>query len=340
LLRFSYAPPISIRGDCAKLGSTSDQPFTPLQAVLPSVGITKHRLRQLEAVQLIRDQREKQSQDLAFHARPFVLCGIALRRPPESQLLYTRRNGKFFLQITGHPQFGLPFGQDRLIPIWVATLALRQRSRTVRFSTAAEMLDFFRLFKDGKRYHRLMEGFQRIFAATIFFGTSDQPDGRPFFDWARFHFFDRLHLWFHHVEPAPARASSPENLIVLSEAFYDEIDQHRIPVEREVVALLANAPGVLDLYIWLVWKTWTLNRHSVRIPLFAAGGLSEQLGTADYSADRFFRRKIHRWLREVQILWPECPANISTDGQSLVLYSGKRNPAVMTGTYRTREEGL
>jgi hypothetical protein len=36
---------------------------------------------------------------------------------------------------------------------------------------------------------------------------------------------------------------------VLSEAFYDEIDQHRIPVEREVVALLANAPGVLDLYV-------------------------------------------------------------------------------------------
>jgi hypothetical protein len=58
-------------------------------------------------------------------------------------VVYTRRNGKFFLQIRGHPQFGLPFGQDWLIPIWVATLALRQRSRTVHFSTATEMLDFF-----------------------------------------------------------------------------------------------------------------------------------------------------------------------------------------------------
>jgi Plasmid encoded RepA protein len=68
-----------------------------------------------------------------------------------------------------------------------------------------------------------------------------------------------LHLWFHHDKPATAPASSAENLIVLSETFYDEIDQHRIPVEREVIALLANAPGVLDLYAWLVWKTWTLN---------------------------------------------------------------------------------
>ncbi|HTS10434.1 MAG TPA: replication protein RepA [Candidatus Eisenbacteria bacterium] len=228
-----------------------------------------------------------------------------------------------------HYETPVPFGQDRLIPIWVATLAIRQRSRTVHFSTAAEMLDFFRLFKDGKRYHRIMEGFQRIFAATIFFGTSDQPGAKLLLDWARFHFFDRVHLWFHHDEPATATASSAENLIVLSEAFYDEIDQHRIPVEREVIALLANAPGVLDLYVWLVWKTWTLNGQCLRIPLFGTGGLSEQLGTDDYSANRFFRRKIRRWLREVTALWPECPASISADGQSLILHSAKQNPAVV-----------
>ena len=159
----------------------------------------------------VAGKREQRTQDLAFHTRPFVLCGLPLRRPPESQLLYTRRNGKFFLQIAGHPQFGLPFGQDRLIPIWVATLALRQRSRSVRFGTAAEMLDFFRLFKDGKRYHRVMEGFQWIFAATIFFSTSDQPDGKLLLDWACFHFFDRLHLWFHHDEPNTLPASTAQN---------------------------------------------------------------------------------------------------------------------------------
>ena len=95
------------------------------------------------------------------------------------------------------------------------------------------------------------------------------------------------------------------------------------------MALLANAPGVLDLYVWLVWKKWTLNGPSVRIPLFGTGGLSDQLGTEEYSADRFFRRKIRRWLREVQALWPECPASVSKDSQHLVLYSAKRNPAVI-----------
>ena len=39
----------------------------------------------------------------------------------------------------------------------------------MRFWPASETLDFFRLFKDGKIYRRLVEGFQRVFGATMFF---------------------------------------------------------------------------------------------------------------------------------------------------------------------------
>ena len=46
----------------------------------------------------------------------FAVCGIPLLRPPAHQLTHTRRNGKLTLDIVGHPRFGLPFGQDRLIP--------------------------------------------------------------------------------------------------------------------------------------------------------------------------------------------------------------------------------
>jgi hypothetical protein len=76
-------------------------------------------------------------------------------------------------------QFALtvPYGQDRLIPIWVATLALRQKSRTDKFRTVAEMLAFFKLAPDGYHYERIVQSFKRIFAATILFGTEDQPDG-------------------------------------------------------------------------------------------------------------------------------------------------------------------
>src|SRR5499427_7464300 len=113
-----------------------------------------------------------------------------------------------------------------------------------------------------------------------------------------------MHLWFNKAEDESMDTATTENSILLSEAFYEEIDQHRIPVEREVVAALANAPGVLDLYLWLVWKTWSLNRSAVRIPLFSTGGLADQLGTREYCADRFFRRKLNHWLSQIKILWP------------------------------------
>lgn len=300
----------------------------PVRALFPTIGITKHRLKQLEAVVLVREQRENGKQDLAYNARPFVLCGIPLRRPPSNQLTHTRHSGKFFLNVIGHPQFGLLFGQDRLIPIWVATLALRQKSRTLSFQKASEMLDFFNLPPDGYHYQRIVQGFKRIFSATIFFGTEDQPAGDSMIDWSRFHFFDRINLWFNATARGdPLATEERGNLVMLSEPFYREIDEHRIPVERHVVAALANAPGVLDLYLWIVWKSWTVNGRPVQIPLTGPSGLSQQLGTSEYSRNRRFRGKLLAWLRQIKAFWPGCPAAISSCGHCLVVQSSKSSPA-------------
>ena len=303
--------------------------FVPISSLLPSIKISKRRLRQLELIQHVREQRDQNKQALAYNARPFVLCGLPLRRPARGQLLHSRHSGKFSLQIAAHPQYGLPYGQDRLIPIWVATLALQQKCRTIHFDTAAEMLDFFQLPKDGPHYRRFMQGFQRIFAATIFFRTDDQPAGASVVDWSRFHFFDLLCLWFSGSDTVePDQSQQHDNVITLSDEFYREIDRHRIPVEREAVAALANAPGALDFYIWLVWRTWTVKGPQVRIPLFGSDGLAEQLGTQAYSGDRYFRRKIIHWLRLVRALWSECPASLSTDGQYLIVPSSRRSSAI------------
>ena len=73
-----------------------------------------------------------------------------------------------------HYETPVPFGQDRLIPVWVATLAVLQKSRLVRFACPSQMLDYFELPKNGYHYTRIVQGFQRIFGATIFFGTEEQ----------------------------------------------------------------------------------------------------------------------------------------------------------------------
>ena len=82
--------------------------LTTIGSLLPHIGITKRSLKKLEAIQLVRYKREHRRQEISYNARPFVLCGLPLRQPPKDQLIYTRRNGNFLLEITAHPRFGLP----------------------------------------------------------------------------------------------------------------------------------------------------------------------------------------------------------------------------------------
>lgn len=118
-----------------------------------------------------------------------------------------------------------------------------QKDCTVHFDSAAQVLEFFRLTEDSRHYRRMVQGVQDIFASTILFGKEVQPDGSCLIDRARLHFFDEIHLWFTEDGRSPSlSAEDPSNTITLSEAFYTEIDQHRIPMVREVVIALANSP--------------------------------------------------------------------------------------------------
>lgn len=131
---------------------------------------------------MVRARREAGNQSVGFASRPFVLCGLPIKRPRPGVLLHERRNGHFLLQVTGHPRYGLPWGQDRLVPIFLATLAVRQQSQTITFDSAAEMLSTFDMDQGGSQSRRLVAAFQRVFGATIFFGTDvqrDLPPSRP-----------------------------------------------------------------------------------------------------------------------------------------------------------------
>ena len=97
----------------------------------PELVVSKQKLRQAEAIQLVRLKRESVNQNLGFASRPFVLCGLPIKRPAKGMLMHERRNGQFVLQVTGHPQYGVPWGQDRLVPIFLATLAMRQGKQTI-----------------------------------------------------------------------------------------------------------------------------------------------------------------------------------------------------------------
>jgi len=289
-----------------------------LNGVHEDFWISKQGSSKIDGIELVRIKREERKQRLCFSSRPFVLCGLPVRKPPAGQLMHERRNGHFVLQITGHPTFGVPFGQDRIVPIFLATLAVQQKSQTIRFRTAAEMLDTFGMHRGGKEYRRLVAAFERIFGATIFFGSDSMTGRARVVQRSRFNFLSEAQIWYNRSPDQRVLGDEFENVIALSDDFYDEVVRHPVPNDLDAVKTLAASPAILDLYMWLSYRCFKAERAE-SIPIFGEFGLASQLGSVEYSRPRRFRAMLDQWLGTIRALWPDCPARISVDGECLIV---------------------
>jgi hypothetical protein len=304
----------SVSFPAKRYGAAGLQPVGQLlQDIHQDLLISKQKIGQIQGIELVRIKRDQGAQNLCFSSRPFVLCGLPVRRLPKDQLLYERRNGNFVLQVTGHPKFGVPFGQDRLVPIFLATLAVRQKTQVISFQSAAEMLDSFGMHKGGKEYRRLVAAFERIFGATIFFGTDTLNGPAKVVQRSRFNFMSEAKIWYSRT---PDQSTGFKNAIVLSDDFYNEVLAHPVPNDLEAVKVLAASPAVLDLYMWLSYRCFKAKGPEA-LPIFGPYGLASQLGSVEYSRPRRFRAMLEQWLRSIRAMWPGCPARISSDGRSL-----------------------
>ncbi len=228
-----------------------------LRRQLPNLVVSKRHFRKIEAIQMVRENREREQQNVGFSARPFVLCGLPMKRPPDGCLLHERRNGHFVLQVTGHPSYGLPWGQDRLVPIFLATMAVRRQSPRVTFESAAEMLDTFGLHQSGSQYRRLVGSFQRIFGATIFFGTDSQRVPAAVVHQVRFSFMAEARIWYSRDPEQQLLPAECQNMIVLSDEFCRAISSHPILTDLEAAKALSSSPAALDLFTWLSYRCFT-----------------------------------------------------------------------------------
>ena len=178
--------------------------------------ISRQTQKRMETIELVRTRRENGNQNLGFASRPFVLCGLPVKRPPKGALLHERRNGQFLLQVTGHPQDGVPWGQDRLVPIALAHSPFVKQSQRIKFRSAAEMLDSVWHVKGGSQYRRLISAFQPVFGATIFFGTDTQREKAMVMHHGRFNFIRESRIWHSRNPDQEMLPGGFENEVALS----------------------------------------------------------------------------------------------------------------------------
>ena len=256
--------------------------------------------------------------DLGFMARMMALCSLP-RSNPGNRLQYKRVNGPYTLYMNAVGGCKLPFGNlPRLLMAWLSTEAVRTQSRELVLGRS--LAEFMRTLgvlssdsggASGVRT-RLRNQMRRLFNAHVRLVYEDEY-GEQFVSSA---IADRGAFWWNvrkHDQP-----SLWESKIYLGEAFFNEIINHPVPLDMNILKALKRSALGLDLYLWLVYRTFAL-RAPQRLTwkqLYCQFG-AHPAKASDNNTVQAFRYKVLRELKKIKLAWKEL--NYSTAKGVLIL---------------------
>ena len=196
----------------------------------------------------------------------------------------------------------LPFGNlPRLLMAWVCSEAVRTQSRVLVLGKS--LSEFMRALgvydSSGRTQTRLRNQMKRLFGCTVSLIYKDENVNAT----VNAVIADHTVFWWN--ERKPDQPSLWDSKIELSEKFFNEIIRHPVPLNMNTLNALKRCSLGLDLYLWLVYRTFTL-----RAPLRLTWRLLYcQLGTdPDKASNKFivrnFRTKCLRELQKIKLAWP------------------------------------
>ena len=235
-------------------------PVGEVIADLPGLGLaigpSQHSFTVADQVnQLVR--ASEADPDLGFMARLLVLCSLP-RTNPGNRKEYVRCNGPYTLVMSAGGLNKLPFGNlPRLILAWVCTEAVRTQSRVLILGKS--LSDFMRTLdiysSSGRKHTRLRNQMKRLFGCTVTMIYEDENVDAT----VNAVIADSTVFWWN----KPDQPSLWESKIELGEKFYNEIIQHPVPIDMNTLTALKRSTLGLDLYLWLVYRTFTLRCGSL-----------------------------------------------------------------------------
>ena len=308
--------------------STDDQqrrggfvPIGELAGTLPGIvprgramtAQTRHHFTMLRQVNQLIEASEAEP-DIGFMARLLALCSLP-RTDPKNRLQYVRHNGPYTLAMTAGVNTRLPFGTlPRLLLAWVCSEAVRTQHRELVLGRS--LYEFIHKLgltdrsggAKGDRT-RLKNQMRRLFRCSVqlvYEGGDHEVVVSSFIA-------DRAEYWWD-----VSRQDAPslwDSTIRLGEEFFNEIIRHPIPLDLNTLKALKRSPLGLDLYFWLVYRTFTL-----KAPLTLSWKqLYRQFGAdpakvGKHSTVNRFRADCLRELKKINRAWPNLHYATVTGG--------------------------
>ena len=169
-------------------------------------------------------------------------------------------------------------------------------------SPGKSLSDFMRALgvydSSGRTQTRLRNQMKRLFGCTVTMIYEDENVDAT----VNAVIADSTVFWWN----KPDQRTLWDSKIELGEKFFNEIIQHPVPLNMNTLAALKRSPLGLDLYLWLVYRTFPL-----RAPLrLTWKQVYRQFGAhpdkaSDNETIQNFRRKVLRELKKIKMAWPE-----------------------------------
>ena len=283
------------------------------RALTPAAPQARHHFTTLHQVNQLIEASEADA-DLGFMARLLALCSLP-RTDPKKRLQYIRRNGPYALVMSAGGLNKLPYGNlPRLLLAWVCSEAVRTQNRELVLGRS--LYEFMRKLGMDDRSGsvrgdrtRLKNQMSRLFSTTVALIYVDGPYE------VRVQSFvtDRAEFWWDTARPAAPVLW--DSTIRLGEEFFNEIIRHPIPLDLTTLKALKRSPLGLDLYFWLVYRTFTL-KAPLRLSwkqLYRQFG-AEPANAGKHSTVKSFRVVCLRELKKIKRAWLDLNYHTVTGG--------------------------
>ena len=291
------------RGELIPVASILADLPGPVKAIREATPQSLHHYTRFDQVNQLVSASEADP-DRGFMVRTMALCSLP-RSNPGNQLQYKRTNGPFTLGMIAGLGNKLPYGNlPRLLMAWVSTEAVRTQSRELVLGRSlSEFMRTLGIYHNsggrGGVQTRLRNQMNRLFGCSvslIYKGERGSASKSSFVA-------DRTEFWWN--ERKPDEPVLWESKIRLGEDLFNEIISHPVPLDMNTLTALKRSPLGLDLYLWLVYRTFSLTRP-LRLSwptLYRQFGVDPSRASDRVTVDNF-RKDCLRELKKIKVAWP------------------------------------
>lgn len=307
------------------------------QLLKPLDGELSVRNRQLIEDSLAVEQEDaKKANAVGYMARTLAQATLPHADPkiPLGQL-YSRDTGRLTMTIAPTSRrHGIPYGSvPRVILAWVCTETVYTQDRVLSLGhSQAEFLEKIGMRNNGHDIARFRDQALRLFKAVISVEYVNEQEGED--DSSRLQISDRSRVFWH-----PTRADQRalwDSTLELSQGFAEEILAAPVPIDMRVFHALKKSPMAMDIYTWLTYRMFVLQRSGKPFVFIPWLSLKMQFGAgyADTTQGLYdFKINFKKRLREVLAFYPEARECIEDDKKKQCL---RLSPAKLHISYQKR----